>query len=101
MSEWYDIPSEEMTLEQAQSAVRELRKKVAEQFSKMQNEWISVKDRLPEKHGWYLVFKHRRFSIAEWTGDCWYNENDLPIDDIVITHWMPLPEPPKENNNET
>lgn len=38
MNEWYDIPSEEMTLEQARSAVRELRKKVAEQFANMQNE---------------------------------------------------------------
>lgn len=79
MSEWYDIPSEEMTLEQARSAVRELREKVAEQFANMQNEWISVKDRLPDDTMKCLVYAP--------------NGN--------ITHWMLLPEPPKENKDET
>lgn len=29
--DWYDVPSDEMTLEQARQAVKDLRKKVAEQ----------------------------------------------------------------------
>ena len=29
------------------------------------------------------------------------NEPDLVGSDIEITHWMPLPEPPKEEQNET
>ena len=29
------------------------------------------------------------------------NEPDLVDSDIEITHWMPLPEPPKEEQNET
>ncbi len=59
-------------------------------------QWISVKDRLPNEDGWYLVCKHNRVRVAEWCKDCWYNESDLPIDDCAITYWQPLPEPPKE-----
>ena len=36
--------------------------------------------------GWYRV---------NHTGDQWRNENDLGIE---ATHWMPLPNMPKENN---
>jgi len=36
--------------------------------------------------GWYRV---------NHTGDQWRNENDLGIE---ATHWMPLPNPPEENN---
>ena len=60
------------------------------------SQWISVKDRLPDKDGWYLVCKHNRVRVAEWCKDCWYNESDLPIDDCTITYWQPLPELPKE-----
>jgi hypothetical protein len=61
-------------------------------------EWISVKDRLPEKKGTFLVCTKNdfyctkniakvRFYDGEWhgTGGIWSN----------VTHWMPLPEPPK------
>ena len=58
--------------------------------------WISVKDRLPDEDGWYLVCKHNRVRVAEWCKDCWYNESDLPIDDCAITYWQPLPEPPQD-----
>lgn len=64
--------------------------------------WISVKDRMPEKSGQYL---------------CWFGANKVAIGMAIvtyvnewkafgrlesfekypnITHWMPLPEPPKE-----
>jgi hypothetical protein len=64
------------------------------------NQWISVKDRLPDEDGWYLVCKHNRVRVAEWCKDCWYNESDLPIDDCTITYWKPLPEPPKDGDAE-
>ena len=60
--------------------------------------WISVKDRLPDEDGWYLVCKHNRVRVAEWCKDCWYNESDLPIDDCAITYWQSLPEPPKDGD---
>ena len=68
-------------------------------------EWISVKDRLPEKHDKYLVrvpSKLRGCEHCIWL--IGYNPNfgfydadpewgDIPMDDV--THWMPLPPPPK------
>ena len=66
------------------------------------NEWISVDDRLPEIEGHYLVHTPRSFpkncklQIGELYSDdnSWYNEADDYLDDV--THWQPLPEPPKE-----
>lgn len=67
------------------------------------SEWISVKERLPEESninvlvytvtgqqyvaGCYDVFGVKRFFT-----------NAMPI---VVTHWMPLPEPPKEEGENT
>ena len=66
----------------------------------MVQEWISVKDRLPEDSGYYLgVYKDKldgSISIAFdmyvkcKAGEWW--ENDFMRD---VTHWMPLPHPPK------
>ena len=57
-------------------------------------EWISVEDRLPTwKDGKVLIYTTHGISIAQrttserWKGDC-----AIPK---LITHWMPLPTPPK------
>lgn len=61
--------------------------------------WISVKDRLPEHGKRYLIYatseggKNHRITTAAYgghfalSGRCAYWK---------VTHWMPLPEPPKE-----
>ena len=84
-------------------------------------EWISVKDRLPEYPGHYLVCT----SINYWHGGCMdinenhkYHPSGTPVGydgttmsvldcyydvaghwnrvcDSHVTHWMPIPEPPK------
>ena len=64
--------------------------------------WISVKERLPidrlKKYlvafrdaGGSIVDMARYFPSDGWTCDNW----DVPQN--LITHWMPLPEPPKED----
>lgn len=61
--------------------------------------WIPVTERLPEKDGtfitayskggvsqnWYMTFHHG--------GGKWYQNSE---DTGEVTHWMPLPTPPKE-----
>jgi hypothetical protein len=58
-------------------------------------EWISVKDRLPEKMGLYLIYKKpdpdRR---VEYLIDVRWYHPEAPFSEYT-THWMPLPEAPK------
>lgn len=66
--------------------------------------WISVKDRLPSDRGNVLVvaFWHERWGVymgwcaherAKWSVHVGLGERS----DVTVTHWMPLPEPPKED----
>lgn len=71
-------------------------------------EWISVEDRLPEDYGNYLgacidgevtevtfipntnaAYRGLHWSTCDADGFKWLTNDD-------VTHWMPLPEPPKE-----
>ena len=59
------------------------------------SEWISVDERLPTyKDGKVLIYTAYGISIAQkTTTNHWKGDNAIPK---LITHWMPLPEPPKE-----
>ena len=63
-------------------------------------EWISVKDRLPMKNDRVLVYRPEMKESdvgavsVQFGWNCRRNKTD-------ITHWMPLPEPPKEIDHET
>ena len=63
-------------------------------------EWISVEDRLPEDGKSVFVYckEQNRLEFVPFIGDFplliinWEtNESTCPV-----THWMPVPEPPKE-----
>ena len=62
--------------------------------------WISVKDRLPEEKVNCIVnYKHAYCDTdGYWAiGFCYYDGEKFKFNPIYkITHWMPLPEPPKE-----
>lgn len=89
------------------------------------NEWISVNDRLPEKlepvnivwvnrkpELYYASIKDKPFvATGYYHNNKWWwfsatcedylaeygkSEADLVDDGIEITHWQPLPDPPKE-----
>lgn len=75
------------------------------------SEWISVEDRLPDiSHEEYLIWPHHDVNysceyIAYFDGNNWiaecedtYHYYDYKLKNI--THWMPLPEPPKEKPSE-
>lgn len=62
--------------------------------------WISVKDRLPPTKGYYLVCTYTAFyrtqciSKVFFDGKLWGSVRKRYAN---MTHWMPLPEPPKED----
>jgi len=67
------------------------------------SEWISVKERLPEVFKDVLIAnkrgKHYDISKGWWTGTYF----DRPARGVYrryknVTHWMPIPEPPKEES---
>ena len=62
-------------------------------------EWISVKDRLPEV--WQKVIVAIRVNGDSIVDTGWWLEDGRTVVSLGfiqnhITHWMPLPEPPKE-----
>ena len=65
-------------------------------IAQLENQWISVEDRLPDAGQWYLCWSRNQTQIIfldtvepiMWLQDGDYLEN--------VTHWMPLPTPPKE-----
>lgn len=104
-------PAEEVGLDALAMAISALEK----------TKWISVKDKLPEEDGDYLVAinyfgNHQSINVRSFAkaGET-VNEYDLVGEKNVwyrydseygyistdsVTHWMPLPEPPKgETNN--
>lgn len=68
--------------------------------------WIPVTERLPEEHVFVLIRQDDdRMMVAERVdGDWWYRYFAYDVDrwdeneQGKITHWMPLPEPPEEEN---
>lgn len=59
------------------------------------NEWISVDERLPTNEGKYLVCTAKGKVYVENFVDYYGNGKRLCFDNYTVTHWMPLPEPPK------
>ena len=54
------------------------------------NQWISVKDRLPDEDGRYLVCENHMY---KWVGVCSMRNGEF---EMSVSYWMPLPEPPNE-----
>lgn len=91
---------QEQTLASSADQIEHDQKEIAELREKLPK-WISVKERLPidrlKKYlvafrdvGGSIVDMARYFPSDGWTCDNWEVPQNL------ITHWMPLPEPPKE-----
>lgn len=62
-------------------------------------EWISVKDKMPYNSGYYLTccntYRAYKPNLS------YYSREDKSFYDAGITHWMPLPEPPKTFTDES
>ena len=62
------------------------------------SKWIPVSERLPEKHERVIVCDVREDFCDAWEfeGDGWFN-GLWTLETEEVTHWMPMPEPPKED----
>ena len=78
-------------------------------YSDGKPKWISVKDRLPEEEGWYLVYttpnrEHKSINKAMFCkGYAWGNFEPYWRGAgghwANVTHWMPLPLAPEVKND--
>lgn len=72
----------------------------------MNNEWISVNDRLPEDYKEVLYFAITDEGTKEimtghrekenWTHCCLFYSTMILKDNVKVTHWMELPKYPKD-----
>ena len=94
-NEWYKLLMREAAdqIERDQKEIAELREK---------QQWIPVTERMPERDiqviGWYKdnPFSQYRLGVVAWNGNGWvFVYAHRYVTDV--THWMTLPEPPKEN----
>ena len=82
----------------------------AEGIAAAKPEWISVKDRLPDKDGRYIVtacdegcscgdgiwYDTVVIEAEHYKGEWSWNENGTEYDITdFVTHWQPMPQPPK------
>ena len=69
--------------------------KIADKWCEAVPKWIPVTERLPEPYTWVLVYaeKHKVAFDAFYDGAQW---KDAILNGLIVTYWMPLPEPPKE-----
>lgn len=58
-------------------------------------QWISVKDRLPEPGSYVLVFTNDYCDYTAHYDGYWWLSGEEPTLSYEVTHWMPLPAPPE------
>ena len=93
------------TLDEAADAIEELQRQIdgwieqeRKALLKSVPKWVSVTERLPRDRQFVLVYcgddkrirPSDRFDVAILLGDSIFTS-------LGVTHWMPLPEPPKED----
>lgn len=70
------------------------------------SKWIRADDKLPFPHERVLLLrttgKIRRMIVGFYSNDnFWYDIDDLWDSPLInITHWRPLPKPPKQENDD-
>lgn len=67
------------------------------------SKWIPVTERLPEHCVTVLSYDGRHYRNVKTDSydhcfECWLSDMDNILDESTVTHWMPLPEPPKEES---
>lgn len=82
----------------AESALRCAKKELLEKID-FCGKWISVRDELPQDRKCVLCLCEGNIRMVLrlhfWKG-VWYKDESHSYFLTFVTHWMPLPEPPKE-----
>ena len=85
--------------EATQNCIVKLQEQIAE--LRPSQKWVSVKERLPqEKVDCIVHYKHAYCDNDDYwaIGMCFYDGEKFQFDPAYkVTHWMPLPEQPKES----
>lgn len=94
-------------IQQLENHIGELTEKVS-QFEAAHPKWVSVEERLPDDRGDFITKIHcdngdwievNTFDYME--KEWWHDAIDHTVEATkFVTHWMPIPEPPKEYCNE-
>jgi len=87
-----------ITIEQARKVLEILRDKMP-----TIDGWISVKDDLPKEFGEpCIVYNGSSVQYGDYFSNSeWYTPDCYESDEIRgVTHWMPLPKPPKEDKED-
>lgn len=99
------LPAMNALCQEAADAIEELSrekeslaKSVNEASEILRKRWIPVTERLPEEYTRVIGFMAwKAMTAIEYQNGKWYSIDHLePLPDEAVTHWMPLPKPPKE-----
>ena len=108
-------PRTEEWLDAMEAAIAAMREQESLAEKQATSEWVSVKERLPDnkEHDWVLaqVVEDNGFmhipKVMEYrqNRDDWFEETygwlSAHNGAFIVTHWMPLPTPPKEGQERT
>ncbi len=100
LREWLAMANNDRASRAHANCVQALRE--AAELLKAAPEWISVKDRLPDEKADVVVVIQNGYGYwfrVAYREQSWWVSSGRRIYDSV-THWMPLPEPPKQNGGE-
>ena len=77
---------------EAAAALEEQQKRIAE--LEKERRWIPVTERVPEKSTYVLCYWHGHICRCKF----WRHHSRFEFNGrlVKVTHWMPLPKPPKE-----